>query len=139
MELDDITEAVVASSIKIHRGMGPGLFESVYEVVLASALERRGLRVEQQRPISFSYEGMNFEQGFRIDLLVEECVALEVKSIERLAPVHSKQLRTYLRLANLRVGFLLNFGADTMKEGLKRIVNDLPPSASPRLRVNREE
>jgi GxxExxY protein len=136
MELDEITGAVVDEAIRIHRGLGPGVFESVYEVVLAAALERRGLRVERQRPISISFDGIDFEQGFCIDLLVEECVIVELKSVDRLAPVHTKQILTYLRLTNLRVGLLLNFGADTMKEGLKRIVNDLDPSASPRLRVN---
>jgi GxxExxY protein len=79
---------------------------------------------------------INIHNGFIVDLVVQECVLVELKSIERLAPVHSKQLLTYLRLTNLKVGLLLNFGAGTMKEGLKRIVNDLPPSASPRLRVN---
>jgi GxxExxY protein len=138
VELDEITDAVVGASIRIHRDLGPGLLESVYEVVLASALERRGLRVARQRAIDFSYDGMDFEQAFRVDLLVEECVVVEVKSLERLAYVHTKQLLTYLRLTDLRVGLLLNFGAGTMKEGLKRVVNDLPPSASPRLRVNQQ-
>ena len=136
MELDDISGAVVDASIRIHRDLGPGLLESVYEIVLARCLERRGLRVVRQLPMSFSYDGMDFEQGFRIDLLVEEQVIVELKSIERFAPVHGKQILTYLRLTNLHLGLLLNFGADTMKEGLKRVVNTLPPSASPRLRVN---
>ena len=137
MELDDITGAIVDASIGIHRGLGPGLLEIVYAVVLASALERRGLRVERERPISFTYDGILFEHGFRADLVVEERVIVEVKSIERLARVHPKQLLTYLRLTNLRVGLLLNFGAPLMRDGVKRIVNDLPPSASPRLRVNK--
>ncbi|MEO8562460.1 MAG: GxxExxY protein [bacterium] len=136
MELDEITGAIVATAIGIHRELGPGLLESVYEVVLAHALERRGLRVERQRPISFWFDGMQFEHGFRTDVLVEDCVIVEVKSAERNALVYGKQMLTYLRLTNLRVGLILNFGADTMKEGLKRVVNDLPPEASPRLRVN---
>jgi GxxExxY protein len=139
MELDEITGAVVEASIRIHRGLGPGLLESAYEFLLAASLERRGLRVQRQLPLSFSFDGMHFEDAFRIDLLVEECVIVEVKSVERMAAVHGKQLLTYLRLSNLRVGLLLNFGAGTMKEGLKRIVNDLDPSASPRLRVNQKE
>jgi iron complex transport system substrate-binding protein len=138
LELDEITGAVIDASISIHRGLGPGLLESVYEVVLARSLERRGLSVERQQPVRFSYDGMDFENGFVIDLVVHGCVLVELKSIDRLAPVHSKQLLTYLRLTNLKVGLLLNFGAGTMKEGLKRIVNDLPPSASPRLRVNHQ-
>jgi GxxExxY protein len=136
MELDDITGAVVDASIRIHRELGPGLLESVYRRVLAGALERRGLWVERELPISFSYDGMHFENAFRADLLVERAVLVEVKSVERTARVHGKQLLTYLRLMDLRVGLLLNFGADTMKEGLTRVVNDLPPFASPRLRVN---
>ena len=138
MELDEVTDAVLGASIKIHRELGPGLLEVVYEMVLARALERRGLRVDRQLPIDFTYGGMEFEHGFRIDLVVEGCVIVEVKSVARLTPVHGKQMLTYLRLSRLQIGLLLNFGANTMKEGLRRIVNDLPPSASPRLRVNRQ-
>ncbi len=134
--LDDITGAVVDASLKIHMGLGPGLLESVYEVVLARALELRGFRVERQKIIRFEYEGMVFEEGFRTDLLIDGCVVVELKSVEKLAPVHSKQVLTYLRLMNLQVGLLINFGAATLKEGLHRIVNNLPSSASPRLRVN---
>jgi iron complex transport system substrate-binding protein len=135
-ELDDITGAVVDAALKIHKELGPGLLESVYEVVLARALERRGFRVERQKPIRFELDGMVFEEGFRVDLLVEGRVIVEIKSVEKLAPVHSKQLLTYLRLMNLPVGLLINFGAATLKEGLHRVVNNLAPSASPRLRVN---
>lgn len=136
MELDEITGAVIQSAVRIHRELGPGLLESIYEVVLAHTLERGGLRVERQLPISFSFDGMHFERGFRVDLLVDDCVILEIKSAERYAPVYGKQMLTYLRLTNLRVGLILNFGAGTMKEGLKRVVNDLPAEASPWLRVN---
>lgn len=138
MHLDDVTGAIVDASIAIHRELGPGLLESVYEVVLATALERRGLRVLRQWPVRFEYDGMTFEEGFRIDLLVENQVIVELKSTEKSAPVHAMQLLTYLRLSGLHVGLLLNFGAPTLKEGLRRIVNDLPLSASPRLRVNRQ-
>ncbi len=138
-ELDDITGAIVDASVKIHMGLGPGLLESVYEVVLARALQRRGFRVERQKAISFEYDGMVFDEGFRTDLLVENRVVVELKSVERLAPVHSKQLLTYLRLMNLPVGLLINFGEATVKEGLHRIVNNLPASASPRLRVNQSK
>ena len=136
MELDDISGAIVDSSVRIHRDLGPGLLESVYEVVLASALARRGLRVERQKPIHFEYEGFVFVEAFRADIVVEDQVIVELKSGERLAPVHSKKLLTYLRLTDKRVGLLINFGAPTLKEGLHRIVNHLPASASPRLRVN---
>ena len=135
-ELDDITGAIVDAAVKIHMELGPGLLESVYEVVLARALEKRGFHGERQKVIRFEYDGMVFEEGFRTDLLVEGRVVVELKSVEKLAPVHSKQVLTYLRLMNLPVGLLINFGAATLKEGLQRIVNNLPTSASPRLRVN---
>ena len=138
-ELDEITGAIVDAAMKIHMELGPGLLESVYEVVLARALERRGFCVERQKPIRFEYDGLVFEEGFRTDLLVEKRVVVELKSVEKLAPVHGKQLLTYLRLMNLPVGLLINFGAATLKEGLHRIVNHLPISASPRLRVNQAQ
>ncbi len=134
--LDDITGAIVDASLKIHRDLGPGLLESVYEAVLARDLNRRGFLLERQKLVSFEYDGMTFDEGLRVDLLVEGRVVVELKSVEKLAPVHSKQLLTYLRLMNLQVGLLINFGAATLKEGLHRIANNLQPSASPRLRVN---
>jgi iron complex transport system substrate-binding protein len=137
--LDDITGAIVDAALKIHMELGPGLLESVYEAVLARALEKRGFQVERQNVIRFEYDGMVFDEGFRTDLLVEGRVIVELKSVEKLAPVHSKQVLTYLRLMNLPVGLLINFGAATPKEGLHRIVNNLPSSASPRLRVNQAE
>lgn len=139
MELDDITSAIVDAAIKIHIDLGPGLLESVYETVLANALQKRGFEVERQKVIQFVYDGILFDEGFRVDLLVAGRVIVELKSVEKLAPVHSKQLLTYLRLMNLHVGLLINFGAATLKEGLHRIVNNLPSSASSRLRVNQSE
>lgn len=135
-ELDDITGSIVDAAMKIHRELGPGLLESVYEAVLARMLERRGFHIERQKVIRFEYDGMVFEEGFRTDLLVEGRVIVEFKSVEKLAPVHGKQLLTYLRLMNLPVGLLINFGGATLKEGLHRVVNNLQPSASPHLRVN---
>ncbi len=135
-ELDDITGAIIEEALKIHRELGPGLLESVYEAVLARALERRGFHVERQKAVRFEYDGMIFEEGFRVDLIVDARVVVELKSVEKLAPVHSKQLLTYLRLMNLPVGLLINFGGATLREGLHRIVNNLQPSASSRLRVN---
>ena len=135
--LDDVTGEIVDTAYKLHTGLGPGLLESVYETVLACDLQRRGLLVERQKPVSFDYDGLHFDDGLRVDLLVESRVVVEIKSVERLQPVRPKQVLTYLRLMNLSVGLLINFGAPTLKEGLKRIVNDLEPSASPRLRVNR--
>ena len=135
--LDDVTGEIVDAAYKLHTGLGPGLLESVYETVLARDLQRRGLRVERQKSVAFDYDDLHFDDGLRVDLLVESRVVVEIKSVERLLPVHPKQVLTYLRLLNLSVGLLINFGAPTLKEGLKRIVNGLEPSASPRLRVNR--
>jgi GxxExxY protein len=135
--LDDITGTVVDAAVKIHRALGPGLLESVYAAVLTRTLVRQGFKVERQKVVRFEYDGMIFEDGLRIDLVVDDRVLIELKSIERLAPVHGKQVLTYLRLSNLQVGLLINFGGATLKEGLQRIVNNLPPSASPHLRVNR--
>jgi GxxExxY protein len=139
MTLDDITGEIVDASIKLHQDIGTGLLESVYEAILSKVLVRRGLSVERQKPICFEYDGISFDDGFRVDLLVEGLVVVELKSVEKVAPVHSKQLLTYLRLMNLPVGLLINFGAATLKEGLHRIVNNLDFSTSPRLRVNQEK
>jgi len=136
-ELDEITGTIIDSAIQVHRSLGPGLLESVYELVLARVLMERGFKIERQKILSFEYEGFLFSNAFRIDLLVDDRVIIEIKSVEELAAVHSKQLLTYLRLSNLQIGLLINFGSATLKEGLRRIVNHLPPSASPRLRVNR--
>ena|SRR5436190_16680107 len=125
MELDDITGQIVDAAVGIHSGLGPGLLESVYEMILVAKLQRRGLRADRQRAITFPYDGMVFENGFRVDLVVEDRVLVEVKSVERHAAVHPKQLLTYLRLMDLRVGLLLNFGFPLMRDGIERVVNDL--------------
>jgi iron complex transport system substrate-binding protein len=134
--LEPVTAEIVDAAYKLHVGLGPGLLESVYQAVLSRDLERRGLRVEQQKVISFEYDGMLFKDAFRLDLLVESQVIVEIKSVEAIVPVHGKQLLTYLRLLDLRVGLLINFGAPRLKEGVRRIVNGLRPSAASRLRVN---
>lgn len=121
--IDDVTGVIVDAAYHLHTRLGPGLLETVYEAVLAKELERRGLRVERQKPISFEFDGITFEEGFRVDLLVEDMVVVELKSVEKTVPVHYKQVLTYLKLMDLRVGLLINFGAATMKEGLHRIVN----------------
>jgi GxxExxY protein len=121
-----IGKEVVDAAVKVHRELGPGLLETVYEVVLARELERRGLRVERQVPVPIVYGGMRFEEGFRADILVEGKVILELKSVEQLSKVHAKQLFTYLKLKGLKLGFLLNFGSNLMKDGIDRIVNGLP-------------
>ena len=125
MNENQIAKEVVDAAVKIHTKLGLGLLESVYEAVLARELERRGLRVERQVPIPIEYEGLKFDEGFRADIIVEGKVILELKSVEQLAKVHYKQLSTYLKLADKRLGLLLNFGADLMKEGIKRIANGM--------------
>ena len=136
MEIDEITGAIVDSAIRIHRNLGPGLLESLYEALLACELRHRGLRVERQQLIRASYDGIAIEDAFRADLVVEQSVILEIKSVEHAIPVHAKQLLTYLRLSNLRVGILLNFGAERMKDGIRRVVNNYAPSGATILRVN---
>ena len=135
-QIDDITGEIVDAAVKLHQGLGPGLLESVYEAVLARELVRRGLEVERQKTIVFEFDGMRFDEGLRVDLFVEHTVVVELKSIEAILPVHKKQLLTYLRLLDLPVGLLINFGAPVLKDGLHRIVNKLPPSASSVLRIN---
>jgi GxxExxY protein len=128
---NEIGSIIVDASIEVHRLLGPGLLESVYESVLAHELELRGFSVEAQVPFEVTYKGIRFEQGFRVDLVVEKLVVVELKSVEQVSPAHRKQLQTYLRLTDLKLGFLLNFGAPLMKEGIIRAVNGLPES-SPR-------
>src|SRR5450759_268915 len=138
-DIDEITGNIVDAAFKIHTGLGPGLLESVYEAVLGRELEKRGLVVERQKIISFEYDGMRFDEGLRVDLLAEEVVVVELKTVEKFAPVHAKQVLTYLRLLHLPVGLLINFGSPTLKEGLQRIVNNYQPSTASRLRVNQEK
>jgi GxxExxY protein len=125
MTENEIARQIVDAAFKIHTTLGPGLFESVYELVLAYELEKRGLRVQRQVAIPVVYETIQLPEGFRADLLVECLVIVEVKSIEAVAPVHKKQVLTYLRLADKRLGLLINFNVDLIKEGITRLVNRL--------------
>lgn len=134
--IDAISGDVLDLSIRLHRELGPGLLESVYETVLAGKLTGRGYRVERQRPVDILFEGQRFAAAFRIDLLIEDAVLVEIKSVERLNAAHAKQLLTYLRLTKQPLGLLVNFGGATLKEGFKRLVNDYSPSASLRLCAN---
>jgi iron complex transport system substrate-binding protein len=136
-EPDDITDQIIAAALRIHRRTGPGLLESVYETLVAAELRRRGFGVERQKAASLDFDGFHFEQALRLDLLVERTVAVEIKSVEQLKPVHKAQLLTYLRLLDLPVGLLINFGGRALKDGLVRVVNDLPPSPSRRIRNDR--
>jgi GxxExxY protein len=137
MELDRITGEVVDAAYRLHVALGPGLMESVYETLLFRELDRRGFEVERQKDVTFVYDGVPFLNAFRVDLLVQRRVVLEIKSTEKLAPVHKQQLLTYIRLLRLEVGLLLNFGLPTMKEGMSRMVNDHSPSVGSPLAVNR--
>lgn len=126
----EITGSIVDAALKIYRALGPGLLESIYEAVLKIELEKRGLQVESQIAIPIEYEGVIFENAFRLDLVVDGRVIVEIKSLETILPVHGKKLLTYLRLTKKPVGLLINFGAPTLKEGLRRVVNGLDPSES---------
>jgi len=125
--IDQISSDVVGDAIGIHRELGPGLLESVYEAVLAASLARRGYRVVRQRPVQIEYDGIVFPAAFRVDLLVDDRLVVEIKSVEQLNKVHAKQVLTYLRLMKQPVGLLLNFSGLTMKEGIRRLVNDYRP------------
>lgn len=129
-DIDAISGDVVDLAIRIHRELGPGLLESVYERILAARLEAMGYAVEQQLLVGIEFEGIRYDSAFRVDLLVDRRLVLEIKSVDRLAPVHAKQLLTYLRLLKQPVGLLLNFGGETLKEGIRRLVNNHQPSAS---------
>ena len=135
-DVEEVARIVVDCGYRLHRDLGPGLLESVYELVLARMLERRGLHVVRQHPVTFRYDDLVFQDALRVDLFVDGRLVVELKSVERLAPVHGKQLLTYLRLMQQPLGLLMNFGADTFKEGMKRIVNHHTDFASSRLRVN---
>ncbi len=138
-EIDDITGDVIDLALRIHRALGPGLLESVYETVLANKLIEIGYEVQRQHPIAIEFEGMYFDHAFRADLIVDQRLLVEIKSVDALSRAHLKQVQTYLRLQRQPVGLLINFGGATLKEGLRRVVNDHVPSASPRLRVNQKE
>ena len=122
-DLEKIAQDVVHTSIAIHKTLGPGLLETVYEVILARKLECLGYTVERQKIIPIEFEGMVFDEGFRADLVVNGCFIVELKSVETLIPVHPKQLLTYLRLTKFRLGLLINFGEELLKNGIKRIAN----------------
>jgi GxxExxY protein len=127
MNENEIATIILDAAFKIHRTLGPGLLESVYQATLEFELQKRGLRVSQQVGLPVYYEDIKLELGFRVDLIVADKVIIEIKSVETLAPVHKKQLLTYLRLMNLRLGLLLNFNVDLMKNGIQRVVNGLAP------------
>ena len=129
-DIDLVSGDVLDVALRLHCDLGPGLLESVYEAVLAARLSQLGYSVARQQPVDIEFEGVRIAGAFRIDLLVDGRLIVEIKSVERLMPVHAKQLLTYLRLSRQPVGLLINFGGATLKEGVKRLVNNYRPSAS---------
>jgi GxxExxY protein len=130
MEVNEITGIIIEEAIKIHKDLGPGLLESVYEEILSYRLNKRGLLIKRQTSIPVYYEEVKMELGFRSDLIIENKVIVEIKSIETLAPVHHKILLTYLKLTDITVGLLINFNEAILKNGIKRIVNNYIPAIS---------
>ena len=129
-DIDLVSGDVLDVALRLHRDLGPGLLESVYDAVLAARLSQLGYAVARQQPVDINFEGVRLEGAFKIDLLVDRRLIIEIESCEKLMPVHAKQLLTYLRLSNQPVGLLINFGGATLKEGVKRLVNNYRPSAS---------
>ncbi|MCX6100319.1 MAG: GxxExxY protein [Candidatus Bipolaricaulota bacterium] len=127
--LNQITDQIIGAAIAVHSALGPGLLESAYEACLEQELVRLGLEVERQVPLPVVYRGVRLECGYRLDLLVERLVVVEVKAISELAPIHDAQLISYLRLSGCKIGLILNFDVLRLKDGIRRLVNDLPDSA----------
>ncbi len=130
--LDQITHGIIGAAIEVHRHLGPGLLESAYEACLVFEIKRLGMKVEVQKPLPVVYKDVKLDCGYRLDLVVEDEIIVEIKAIEKLLPIHDAQLLSYLRLARKRVGLLMNFHVPVLKDGLKRIVNEFPDSASRR-------
>ena len=127
--LDQITRRIIGAAIEGHQLLGPGLLESAYQTCLAFELRQRGVKVEEQRPLPIVYKDVHLDCGYRMDLLVENEIVVEIKALEQFAPIHEAQLLSYLRLSGKRVGLLINFHVRVLKDGLKRIVNEFPDSA----------
>ena len=125
MTENEIAKVVVDAAYRVHVTLGPGLLESVYELALSHEMGKRGLKVERQVSVPIEYDGIQFDEGFRIDLFVERKVVVELKSVEKVLPVHKKQILTYIRLTDTRLGLLINFGAPLIKDGITRMVNNL--------------
>lgn len=136
LNMEELSAVVVDTAFHLHRELGPGLLESVYEAVLAKLLHDRGLAVARQMPVPVEFAGLRFDEGFRADLVIGHRLVIELKSVERLMPVHHKQLLTYLRLMHLPLGLLINFNASSFKEGVQRIVSRHQDFTASRLRIN---
>jgi GxxExxY protein len=136
MDIEEIGRIAVDCGMSLHRQLGPGMLETAYETIMAHLLESRGLSVVRQRMIPITFEGLEIEQGFRADIVIENKVLLELKSVPQSSPVHKKQVLTYLRFLDLRLGYLMNFGCETFVEGLQRIVNNHTATGSSQLRIH---
>jgi GxxExxY protein len=123
-DLEDLAAAAIECAFAIHRDLGPGLLESCYEVLLAASLARAGLAVERQKSVDIEYKGISVRDAFRTDLLIERRLVVEIKATDRLAAIHSRQVLTYLKLLDLPLGLVMNFGGGTFHEGLKRVANN---------------
>ncbi|NLF74668.1 MAG: GxxExxY protein [Chloroflexi bacterium] len=121
--LNRVTGTIIGAAIDVHRALGPGLLESAYEACLAYELAERGLKVEQQKPLPLVYKAVRLDCGYRLDLLVDDCIIVEVKSVDALEPVHTAQVLSYLKLSGCRVGLLINFNVQVLKRGIRRLVN----------------
>jgi GxxExxY protein len=124
MEFDDLSNKVLGAAIEVHRHLGPGLLESTYEACLLHELRERNIAVEAQKQLPVSYKGLRLETGYRIDLLVENALIVELKAVEQIMPIHSAQLLAYLKLSGLRIGLLINFNVKLLKNGITRLVNE---------------
>ena len=122
-KINKITEAIIGAAIEVHRTLGPGLLESAYEACLVFELIQRGFQVERQKTLPLIYKGVNVDAGYRLDLLVNDLVIVEIKAVEKLAPIHTAQLLSYLRLSERKVGLLINFNVKLLKHGIKRLAN----------------
>ena len=130
MHFNEISGAVVDASMKVHSALGPGLLENVYEVCLAHELNKRGLRTASQLPLPVNYDGEKIDLGFRVDILVENTVVVEIKAVDAITPVHQAQLITFLKLSRKHVGLLINFNVVHLRDGIRRMVHGEPPSVS---------
>ena len=133
LSFNHLTERVIGACIEIHRALGPGLLESAYEECLCYELSRAGIKFERQKPLPVHYKEVNLECGYRMDLVIERKLIVELKAVDEIAPIHEAQLLTYLKLSGLTLGLLINFNVPVLKAGIKRIANNFQDSASPRL------
>jgi len=127
-KLNRITECIIGAAIEVHRALGPGLLESAYQACLAFEVVQRGVRVEVQKPLPVIYHEVKLDCGYRLDLLAEEAVIVEIKAVDHLMPIHKAQLLSYLKLSGCKVGLLINFNVKVLKDGIVRMVNDFPDS-----------